>query len=74
MKDYQETETVIGGRKANIRSYYTEESGRKVYVAELYIGEWAAGKVEMFMTWEGGTVADFAIARRVFNSIEFRKQ
>ena len=51
MKDYHETETKIGGRKGNIRTCYTEENGQKTYVGELYIGDWAAGKVEMFMTW-----------------------
>jgi hypothetical protein len=81
MKDYQETETKIGDRKAVIHTYhttdenayYSNESGQTTYVAELHVGDWAKSEVELFMSLESKSSANFKFARRIFSSVEFTK-
>lgn len=73
MKDYQETETKIGGRKAVIRTYHTaaenayylDEKGQTTYVAELLVGNWAKSEVELFMSLESKSSSDVETAQRV---------
>ena len=81
MQDYQETETKIGGRKANIRTYHTTDesayysyqSGQITYVAEIHIGDWAKSEVELFMSLESKSPTNLEIAKRIFSSVEFPK-
>ncbi len=81
MRDYRETETKIGGRKAVIRTYHTTdenayysyERGQTTYVAELHVGDWAKSEVELFMSLESKSSSDLEVAKRIFNSVEFPK-
>ncbi|MGH9906493.1 MAG: hypothetical protein ACRD8U_13035 [Pyrinomonadaceae bacterium] len=73
MKDYHETETKISSRRANIRTYYSVENGHKTYVAELHVGDWDKGQVEVFMSLEGNCSTDLETAKQIFNTVEFSK-
>lgn len=71
LKDYQETETQIDGRKANVRTFYTVEKDSQKYVAELVLGNWAEGKVELRMSLVSNNSADLDVAKRIFTSVDF---
>jgi len=71
MEDYQETETRIDGRQANIRTYSRIEKGQRVYRAELNIGDWANADVELYMEVESKNTADIEVAKEIFNSVDF---
>jgi len=70
MKDYQETTTRLGGRQANIRSYWTEK-GKRIYHAELNVGNWEKGEVELYMIVEGIDGSTPELASAIFKSITF---
>ena len=48
MNEYQETITRIRGKRANIRSYWQRLNGVRIYKAELNVGNWQIGEVELF--------------------------
>lgn len=81
MRDYRETKTKIGARKATIRTYhtternayYSTEAGETTYVAELHVGDWAKGEVELFMSLESKNSSDLKVAKRIFNSVHLPK-
>lgn len=74
MEDYQETETRIGGKLANIRTYSQIRNGARIYHAELNIGNWEKGDVELYMEVESSSPDDLRIAKQIFNSIKFLTQ
>lgn len=70
MNDYHESLTRIGGRRANIRSYWrTVENSKRLYYAELNIGNWEKGEVEIYMRLESEGVAGLRVADQIFKSI-----
>jgi hypothetical protein len=78
MEDYHETKTEISGRKAVIRTYHTTDEnayysyqkGQTTYVAELHVGDWANGQVELFMSLEAKSSAAIETARQIFGTVE----
>jgi hypothetical protein len=74
MKDYRETETVIKGRKTNIRTYALITNGKRRYRAELNVGNWEKAQIELYMELEGENSDDLKIAKQIFNSVVFSKQ
>ncbi|HEX7999555.1 MAG TPA: hypothetical protein VF528_14305 [Pyrinomonadaceae bacterium] len=73
MEDYQETETVIGGKRANIRTYSEVRDGERIYRAELNVGNWEKADVELYMEVESKDASDLEMAKQIFNSIKFSK-
>lgn len=73
MDDYQETEAVIDGKRANIRTYSQIKDTGRIYRAELNIGNWEKADVELYMEVESESAADLGMAKRIFNSINFKK-
>ena len=73
MNDYEEVETKIGGKKANIRTFYLNENGKRRYIAELNIGDWANADVELYMEMSGSSHAVLKMAKQIFRSVEFPK-
>ena len=71
MNDYQETITRIRGKRANIRSYWQRLNGVRIYKAELNVGNWQNGEVELFMAIEGRDPRTPDFARAVFTSVTF---
>ena len=71
MIDYLEGTTRMRGKRANIRTYWEEVKGKRLYRAELNVGNWQNGEIELFMRIEGtdSTVTD--LAKAVFASVTF---
>ena len=71
MNDYQEWTTRIGGRPANIRTYSQTDKGKRIYRAELNVGNWEKGEVELYMIIESSDPAVLDTAREIFKSVKF---
>ena len=69
MNDYEETTTRLGGRRANIRSFSSVKDGKRMYQAELNIGNWEKGEVQLFMRVEGSDAATIDLAKQIFKSV-----
>lgn len=69
MKDYQESTTRIRGKRANIRTYLIE--GKQVYRAELNVGNWEHGEVQLYLLVEGKDRDTLSLARQIFESVSF---
>jgi hypothetical protein len=71
MNDYQESTTRIGGRRANIRTYSQMVKGKTIYRAELNVGNWEKGEVQLYMEIESSDPAALDTAREIFKSVKF---
>src|SRR6266850_1591255 len=71
MNNYDEVETTVDGKKANIRTFYLIERRNRTYVAECNIGDWANANVELFMEVTGRSPAVLAMAKQIFRSVDF---
>jgi hypothetical protein len=69
MNDYEETMTRLGGRRADIRSFSRVMDGQRMYYAELNIGNWEKGEVQLFMRVEGSDAATIELAQQIFKSV-----
>jgi hypothetical protein len=69
MNDYEETTTRLGGRRANIRSFSSVKDGQRMYQAELNVGNWEKGEVQLFMRIEGSDPKILDLAKEVFKSV-----
>jgi len=69
MNDYEETTTRIGGRRANVRSFSRVVDGRRMYYAELNVGNWEKGEVQLFMRVEGSDATTTELAKQIFKSV-----
>jgi len=68
MNDYQETTTRLGGRRAMIRTYSQAKHG---YFADLNVGNWGKGEVQLYMRVEGKDPSTRELANRIFKSVTF---
>ena len=73
MENYQETETKIDGKRANIRTFSQLQNKERIYRAELNIGDWENANVELYMEVESKNQADLEMAKQIFNSVDFVK-
>jgi hypothetical protein len=69
MNDYEESTTRIRGKRANIRSYWEDVKGRRVYRAELNVGNWENGEIELYMRIDGIDLTVLDLAKAVFTSV-----
>jgi len=69
MNDYEETTTRLGGRRADIRSFAKVKEGKRRYQAELNVGNWEKGEVQLFMRVEGEDAATIELAKQIFKSV-----
>ncbi len=69
MNDYEETTTRLGGRKADIRSFSILKDGKRIYKAELNVGNWEKGEVQLYMRIEGSNPKTLDLAKEVFKSV-----
>ena len=69
MNDYEETTTRLGGRRANVRSFTRMKDGKRTYQAELNVGNWEKGEVQLFMRVEGSDAATIELAKQIFKSV-----
>jgi hypothetical protein len=73
MQDYEETETTIDGKRANIRSFSEVKNGKRFYRVELNVGDWKNAQVNLYMDLESSDPCDIAMAKQIFNSVKFGK-
>ena len=71
MHDYHETTTRLRGLRRNIRTYSHTENSKRVYKAELNVGNWDKGEVQLYMRLESNDPAMLDVAKEIFNSITF---
>ena len=71
MNDYEETMTRLGGRRANSRSYSSVKDGKRMYIAELNVGNWEKGEVQLYMRVEGTDPTTIDLAKEIFKSVTF---
>jgi hypothetical protein len=69
MTDYTESTSRIRGLRANIRTYSHMVGAKRIYRAELNVGNWQNGEVQLYMLVEGPDPATLDIAREIFKSI-----
>jgi len=69
MNDYEETTTRLGGRRADIRSFSSLKDGRRTYQAELNVGNWEKGEVQLYMRIEGNDPKTLGLAKEIFKSV-----
>ena len=74
MEQYQETETCIAGKRANVRTYSQIRDGARIYRAELNVGDWERAQVELYMEMESNNPADLEMGKQIFSSITFSKK
>lgn len=71
MHDYRESVTRISGQRANIRRYSQGAGARRAYRAELNVGNWEKGEVQLYMRLETDDPAMLEVAEQIFSSISF---
>jgi len=70
MNDYEELVSRIRGKQANIRTYW-KTNGVRVYHAELNVGNWDRGELELYMGIESTDESALLLASQIFKSITF---
>lgn len=71
MNDYEELVSRIRGKQANIRTYWKMTNGVRVYQAELNVGNWERGELELYMGIESTDESALLLASQIFKSITF---
>ena len=71
MHDYKESISRTGGKRANIRTYWQTVNSRQSYRAELNVGNWEKGEVQLYMRVESSDAAMLDTAREIFKSVSF---
>ena len=71
MHDYRESVTRIRGLRANIRRYSQGAGSKRAYRAELNVGNWEKGEVQLYMRMETDDPAMLDVAEQIFSSISF---
>ena len=69
MNDYEETTTRLGGRRANVRSFSRMKDTKRMYQADLNVGNWDKGEVQLYMRVEGSDPASIELAKQIFKSV-----
>jgi len=71
MHDYHETTTRLRGLRANIRTYSQNKNSKLIYAAELNVGNWEKGEVQLYMRLESDDAALLPVAEEIFKSVTF---
>ena len=71
MNDYEESTSRIRGKRANIRTFWRTTNGKREYHAELNVGNWERGEIELYMTVVGGDQSARRLALEIFKSVSF---
>ena len=71
MHDYHETTTRLRGLRANIRTYSQNKNSKHSYTAELNVGNWEKGEVQLYMRLESDDASMLPVAEEIFKSVTF---
>jgi hypothetical protein len=69
MNGYEETTTRLRGRPANIRTFSRMKNGTRTYYAEMNVGNWEKGEVQLYIRIEGSDPTTIDLARQIFKSV-----
>jgi len=70
MYDYEESISRVRGKRANIRTYW-DSNGERLYHAELNVGNWERGELELYMGISSREQSSISEAKQIFSSITF---
>ena len=71
MRDYHEETTRLSGRRANIRTYSYAANSKRAYRAELNVGNWDKGQIDLYLRMESDDAAMLQTAEQIFKSVSF---
>ena len=71
MHDYREMTTRLRGLRANIRTFSQNKDSQRSYAAELNVGNWEKGEVQLYMRLESDDPALLPVAEEIFKSVIF---
>lgn len=69
MNDYHESTFRLSGQRANVRTYWQMVNAKRVYRAELNVGNWEKGEVQLYMVLEGDDSSVVSLADQIFKSV-----
>lgn len=69
MNDYEETTTRLSGRMANVRTFSSVKEGKRMYEAELNVGNWEKDEVQLYIRVEGNDPKTLDVAKEIFKSV-----
>jgi hypothetical protein len=69
MNDYHESTFRLSGQRANVRTYWQTVKAKRFYRAELNVGNWERGEVQLYMALEGDDSSVFPLADQIFKSV-----
>jgi hypothetical protein len=73
MRDLLEESVTIDGKHASVRTFRYRFKRSSFYVAELNVGDWRKGPMELYMGMDSPNRTDIQIAKRIFSSVKFLK-
>ena len=71
MNDYRESTRSLSGRRVNTRTYSKTTNGKRTFHAELNVGKWEKGEVQLYIAVEGTDPATLDLANQIFKSVTF---
>jgi hypothetical protein len=73
MHDLREESVTIDGKPASVRTFRYRFKRASFYVAELNVGDWRKGPMELYMGMDSPNRTDIQIAKQIFSSVKFLK-
>ena len=69
----REDSITIDGKHATVRTFIYQFPRASLYIAELNVGNWRGGNVELYMAMDSPNRADIQTAKQIFRSVKFLK-
>ena len=69
----REDSITIDGKHATVRTFIYQFPHASLYIAELNVGNWRGGNVELYMAMDSPNRADIQTAKQIFRSVKFLK-
>jgi len=73
IRSLRENSITIDGKHATVRTFIYQFPRASLYIAELNVGNWRDGNVELYMAMDSPNRADSQTAKRIFRSVSFLK-
>ena len=73
MRDLREDAITIDGKHATVRTFLYKFERASLYIAELNVGDWRQGQVELYMGMDSPNHADIQTAKQIVRSVKFLK-
>src|SRR5881394_1358841 len=71
IRSLREDSITIDGKHATVRTFIYQYPRASLYIAELNVGNWLDGNVELYMAMDSPNRADIQTANRIFRSVKF---